>query len=336
METRKIQMTGGSSYIVTLPKDWIVSNGLRKNDPVSVTQQGDGSLSIVSSARPVAEQRSKKVIRIDDDIEPEYLFRLLLGAYVAGYGVIEAASSDKLTGTNIDVIERFVQTAIGLEIIEGRDDSVVIKDLADPSEMKICKGLDRMGSLVTNMLVETLSAIQSDDVQQFEAVRSRDREVDRLGWLIARQTNMFHNDSRVARKMGHTQEEVTRCYRLSTIIESIGDHVTVLSDNCMSMIQNGSMTDRMRAEILGLGDRVTKMFSRSLTEFTDTRDANDCIKETMKTAELCRSVNRYAADMKGDVAISVSMIAGGLRMISECSMDISEIAIDSIMAKSVE
>ena len=32
-ETRKIQFTGKSSYIVSLPKQWIMDLGLKKGDP---------------------------------------------------------------------------------------------------------------------------------------------------------------------------------------------------------------------------------------------------------------------------------------------------------------
>lgn len=33
MEIRRVQITGGSSYVITLPKEWATSQNIKKNDP---------------------------------------------------------------------------------------------------------------------------------------------------------------------------------------------------------------------------------------------------------------------------------------------------------------
>jgi len=35
-ETRKIQFTGKSSYIVSLPKQWVMDLGLKQGDPTKI------------------------------------------------------------------------------------------------------------------------------------------------------------------------------------------------------------------------------------------------------------------------------------------------------------
>jgi len=42
-------MTGGSSYVITLPKDWVESTHIRKNDPLGVIVQPDGTLLITKN-----------------------------------------------------------------------------------------------------------------------------------------------------------------------------------------------------------------------------------------------------------------------------------------------
>ena len=46
-ETRKIQFTGKSTYIVSLPKQWITELGLKQGDRVSVDRKGVSSLQIM-------------------------------------------------------------------------------------------------------------------------------------------------------------------------------------------------------------------------------------------------------------------------------------------------
>ena len=61
MDIRKIQVTGGSSYMITLPKDWVESVGLRKNDPVNVQVQSDRSLSVYPSSPSPAGRWTRRI-----------------------------------------------------------------------------------------------------------------------------------------------------------------------------------------------------------------------------------------------------------------------------------
>ena len=45
-ETRKIQFTGKSTYIISLPKRWITELGLKQGDRVSVDRKGISSLHV--------------------------------------------------------------------------------------------------------------------------------------------------------------------------------------------------------------------------------------------------------------------------------------------------
>ena len=57
MEVRRVQLTGGSSYILTLPKEWITSLNIKKNTPLGIHMQADGTLLITS--KMMQEQLSR-------------------------------------------------------------------------------------------------------------------------------------------------------------------------------------------------------------------------------------------------------------------------------------
>ena len=44
MEIHRVQVTGGSSFVLTLPKEWITTSNIKKNDPLSIHIQSDGTL----------------------------------------------------------------------------------------------------------------------------------------------------------------------------------------------------------------------------------------------------------------------------------------------------
>ena len=45
MEIRRVQVTGGASFVVTLPKDWAEAQKIIKNDPIGLIAQADGRCS---------------------------------------------------------------------------------------------------------------------------------------------------------------------------------------------------------------------------------------------------------------------------------------------------
>ncbi len=56
-ELRKLQMTGGASYTVSLPKDWVKEQGLKVGDVVAVLPRADSSLTLVPHEKiPSAEE----------------------------------------------------------------------------------------------------------------------------------------------------------------------------------------------------------------------------------------------------------------------------------------
>jgi len=74
IEIRTLQMTGKSSYIITLPKEWIKSSKLKKNDKMGIIPQSDGSLLVTPRIYSEKTQREKQ-IDVNDRTDQTYLFR---------------------------------------------------------------------------------------------------------------------------------------------------------------------------------------------------------------------------------------------------------------------
>ena len=81
MEIRRVQMTGGASFVVTLPRIGLKNRGIKKNDPVGLIVQPDGTLLVT---KKVTEEPLQKIKEIDGGTDPAFLFRLLIGTYLTG------------------------------------------------------------------------------------------------------------------------------------------------------------------------------------------------------------------------------------------------------------
>ncbi len=333
MEIRKVQMTGGSSYVITLPKEWIKSLNIKKNDALGLIVQPDGTLLVTANTNQEQVQRMKE-FNVDDIHDSEYLFRLLVGAYIMGYSDIVVKSKTKVQPFVRDTVLKFTQIAIGPEIIEEASNSISIKDLLNPAEMPFDKTIRRMYLLVKSMHEGVIAAFKDKDETLALAVPKRDTDVDRLHWLIARQTNLGLRDVTLAKKMETTQEAATYYFLISRIIERVGDHAVRISKNVPVLIEK-KVPPKVIIDIVTATVEALKIFTNSIDSWVkmDIDAANKNIDAVAKLVPHCKKITKSAINVKGEAAIATNNIAESIRRTGEYSADISELVINYLVSK---
>jgi phosphate uptake regulator len=182
METRKVQRTGKSTFIVSLPKSWATKNGIQAGSIVYITQSENGDL-MLSIDRSEREIKTKLEIA---DRAGEQLKRDIMGCYLGGYRSIEV-SSQSMTGSQKKDLHQIVNKLIGPEILEETVNKVIIQDLLSSEELAAEKALRRIRTIVKSMVQDALSAHLTGNRDLAWDVIQRDDDVDRLNLLIARQ-----------------------------------------------------------------------------------------------------------------------------------------------------
>ena len=87
-EQRKLQVTGGSTFILSLPKDWATRNELKRGSSMIVREEEDGSLSIAPSSFPKKEKQDEAFIKAALTDNPDAVMRTAISAYLSGYNVL--------------------------------------------------------------------------------------------------------------------------------------------------------------------------------------------------------------------------------------------------------
>ena len=282
MEIRRIQMTGGSSYIVTLPKEWIKTINIQKNDPIGLIQQSDGTLLITPKMNREQIQRIKE-FEVMDTTDQTDLFRSLIGAYISGYNSIKIKSKGRIPSKVRITVRNFTQTTIGQEVVEETDNSIILKDLLNPAEMPFNRTIKRMHIMVKGMYDDTIYALKNNDKQLIEDVLTRDNEIDRLHWLVARQHNIILRNINFAEKMGTTMGNSNTSYFISRIIERIGDHTIKIAKNIQNLIDK-DIDKKILLLIQEVGDLSIEALNHSIGAFfkKDLEQANKTIKSVKK------------------------------------------------------
>jgi phosphate uptake regulator len=331
VESRKVQITGGSTYIVSLPKPWVKDMGIKAGDPIWMNPLQDGALILSPNIKGEKTSRNK-VLEIEDENE-EHLVRKLVGLYIAGFNTIEIKSKKRIKPEINRTIRDFIKMVVGPEIIEESNRVIVLQDLIDPAEFSQKKGLRRMYLLVKSMHIDALQALKTRDKNLAKDIIVRDGDVDRLDWMIAKQYNLILNDAEIARTIGVRSEESLNLMLISRIIERIGDHASKISENILLLDGNNigekivkDITNESEISLEILDMSMNAFFSRNLDE------ANDAIDLGVKLNRVSDSLMRRIRDQEGEVVVSLSSIIESVRRTGLYATDISEIAINYILA----
>ena len=333
MEVRRVQLTGGSSYILTLPKEWINSLKIKKNTPLGINMQSDGTLLITPK---MMQEQIEKTMEFDatKTSVPTFLLRRLIGAYIAGYTSIKINSDKRIPETVHNVVRIFTQTAIGQEVIEETNTSIIIKDLLNPIEMPFDRTIKRMHIIAKGMYEDTIRAIQKNNKKLIDDIKQRDTDIDRLHWLIARQYNTILRNVSLAEKMNITNGTASTSFLISRIIERICDHIIGVAKNSSDIMKN-EIDDKIIENIINACNQSLDLFSRSINSYfrKDIKNSNEIIESVAKLEDLCKKINTMVLQKKGSIAISVGYIVESIKRIGEYSQDISETAINFIIGE---
>jgi phosphate uptake regulator len=331
MEIRRVQVTGGASFVVTLPKDWAEAQNIRKNDPVGLVAQPDGTLLIT---KKITEDPIQRVKDIDTTAitDPAFLFRMLIGAYITGFTVIRITTKVRFPPFVRTVVRDFTQMTIGQEVVEETETSITIKDLLNPAEMPYDNTLKRMYVIIKTMHEDAITALETHNRSLAMDVIKRDTDADRLNWLIARQTTMILQNASLSRKMGISPNMATNYYMLSRIIERVGDHAVRIAEHSIPIIDvdfdKKFMNAIRKASALSL-----EIFDRSIITFfnADMKEAHRNIESITALENICGEINNMVLKQDALVALNIAYISESIRRAGEYAGDISETVINLLV-----
>lgn len=333
MDIRKIQVTGGSSYVLSLPKIWAVSHNIKKNDPIGIITQPDGNLLITADIKGMQSQR-EKIFSISEHHDPECLFRCLIGAYITGFTTIRIQSMARIPPRIRQMVRAYIQMAIGQEVAEETDDSIVLKDVLNPAEMPLHNTIKRMYSIVKGMHEDAMTALEEKSSDLCADIISRDNDVDRLHWLISRQYHLIIHNPSLSRKMNISLQTATTFFQISRTIERIADHAVTIATNIQNLMDSDINPDLI-AQIRRADDTALAIFKRSMRSFYDKNivEANANIKSVHELTLLYKELKKEVTRLQNPDSIFCGYIANSIARIGEYSTDISEVVINHCISE---
>ncbi|HUV03052.1 MAG TPA: phosphate uptake regulator PhoU [Desulfobacteria bacterium] len=327
-EKRKIQLTGGSTYTISLPIKWAREAGVKQGDELSLVQRADKSL-VLTPLKEKEEQIKYAELVLSEKESFEGNFRYLIAHYLVGYDVVKLLSPGGFEAEARKRIKAEVRKRlIGMEVVGESSQEIVLKSFLKYEDFTLRDAIRSMYKIIVSMLEDAISALEKSDHNRAKDVIERDNEIDRFYLLTVRQLKAVISDPELAKKIGESRQRDSLGYRIIVkTMERMGDHVESIARN--SMMMSSSVGIKSIKEI---GTRTTELFTKTLASLSDMNieKANEAIQGAKLLSEDVESINEriMAEKWSANDKIHAIFIMESLGRIARYCEDIAEVAIN--------
>lgn len=261
---RKVQLTGGSTYTVSLPKEWAGEHGVEPGTWVRLHARGDQL--VLTRGDGSTDHDSERSTTIDaSNHTPTTLPLSVVSAYIAG---CDSITVEHLRDTSARrAVARTVRRFIGLEVMTEDGTGLHARTMLDVADLSAAQTLSQIERTTLEMHDSALEAIVAADADAGERVAQMDDDVDRLFALLSRGFQQSLVDPAVGTDGGLTPFEY---YMAARQLERVADHaekVAVLAGRL-----TGPPPDDVAEDLLAYGADTRTLVRSALAGLLDGAD----------------------------------------------------------------
>ncbi|MBU0461832.1 MAG: phosphate uptake regulator PhoU, partial [Nanoarchaeota archaeon] len=258
MDIRKIIEFGKSSYVISLPKNWVQAKKLKKGDIVYLTENEETLVIMPKEAKE--QKREKKSIKIDvSNMSLKRIRNHIISRYIQNYNEII------LQGNNIKdhlaEIRETIHNLVALEIMEENYNKITTHDFLNMREISI-NNLIRKMDIITKAMISDSKKAKNEDV--YDNISIRDQDVNKMSYLIFRAINHLHHDTALAKEQEMTSDKLLKAWIVTSSIERVGDQVKRIS-KLMRRVKK--LDEKGWDGLLGLYNKIENMYVDALKAY---------------------------------------------------------------------
>jgi phosphate uptake regulator len=331
-EQRKLQVTGGSTFILSLPKDWAVRNELKRGSPMIVREEDNGSLSISPSSFPKQEKQDEAYIKASLNDNPDAVMRTAISAYLDGFNIlhIRAQGQRVLSSKLRNHLKNFARHyLVGTEIVIDTPTDLTLQVLLNYPELTVQNALSRMAIIASSMHKEAITALKKLDYSTAKSVIETDREVNRFGLYIVRLLKLAVSNPRIVKEIGLNSQKDCLGYRLiGKAVERTADHATKIAENTLLLKEQAS--DDVLQKIDQLSCLANLMFENSMDALFrhDFNLAENVIERLSQVHKLEKETVICLQNVKIEEVVNFRLVIESVRRTAEYASDISEVVLN--------
>lgn len=321
---RRLQQIG-SSFLVSLPGEWIRKNELKKGSIIIIEVHSDNSLSLLSSDSTGEEP--KQVAIAYSPLSVDSVVNQVYGAYLLGYDIIRIQGSEQIAFDHRDRIKNAMRKLAGLEIIEEDSANIICQFLLDAGTLVVEKILKRMSTIISGMYKDTIDLLGKGGENNIKkSIISRDGEVDRQYFLLVRLMRSAILDQQLATKLNLSNIDILDYRIAANHLENAGDYIKDFTKTLPDIGNHELLNEIVQAGIL-----TVKMQEKSVAAFISNNriESSEVIKFYYKFNQLMDLIKELSTHSNGlkEFMPSISLLNSIYSMdkIARCWVDIADL-----------
>jgi len=272
---RRVQIVGGNTVTVSLPRTWADRNRLGR-DPgeeqeVAMRYMADGSLLLSPANTTQAHIERIREHRITPQNSIDRIKRTIIGDFMGGIDVIKMRTKADLDMELVHQIRDFVdKRLLGFDLIEGPSGFDIINMTQSP-KFAVDRLLEIIRVQSTQMMQKCYTWLLDESVDRKALYRELfflESSLDKRSNQMIRTLQLSILDYWMAENVGLPMAEILYWSTTTKAAENAADLMVAISE-IATTIDPSTIEQAVREEMNNLGELVTNLFSTALRSFIE-------------------------------------------------------------------
>jgi phosphate uptake regulator len=329
---RRIMSLGRSSMVISLPKNWMQLNELKKGDAVSLAIQRDRSLVVYPSAQKKATPK-EITLRIDQNEEETLITQKIIGSFLNGYSGVTLIS-EKIFSIPQRKAIRNIAGRLYMRIMESDSKGVYLQTLSDESKASLEQAIQRMHLISYSMCEDIFTSLKNRDVALAKSVFSLDDDVDHFSFFILRLLRGAAQDTALANEL---RIDPLDCMDHQTLVYRIEHAADYTADIALHIIMLDGSKQKIPDDVLELmvtaGTEAVDLYVKSVNAFfsKDVPFSVEIMKYQQRIEKLDQeiAIKSFTGKHKNaELVCGICSIRDNIKKIADCAANIAEIAVN--------
>jgi len=222
-ESRKIQFVGNSTFIVSLPKKWVLKSNLKEKSELFLNELSTGELIL---SPKISEISSFSRIELNADELGLKVFQSVFSAFYLGFERIKIFSNKEMSHAMRAELKETLRHLSGAEIVSESPKEITLRVFHDKTKIELNQLLSRTGLVLSDLIHNCLERKKLDEIKRDED------ELDRLYHLSAKIITLSQVDFNILNSSGIKKNLLIVPYFLvAKRLENLGDSIENIALN---------------------------------------------------------------------------------------------------------
>ncbi len=226
MHPRKLQMIGGKTYAITLPKEWVKKTGMAPKNVMFIKEKDSETL-ILKTSQSIDAGNIDQIFLNTEEYK-ENLAQVFFASYYLGIDTIIIHCPKGFDTKTKNTLKKALSQMSGTEIIYEDKNKIKIKTLLNHTKLTLNQIFVRTSYIISELIDNLLNS-------DYDAIEDNENEIDRL-YNLANKKILYSdkNYNAITKESIKTPAQSLAYFLIAKKLENIGDNLYSIGNTIKS------------------------------------------------------------------------------------------------------